>query len=93
MLQSKACMRPEVRGDQAQPAAVVGTAQVNLSFCFVNEVVLVSNLVPITQGGWYLSGVLPLKWIKFVHFNDSSHVCYISISSATPTSPRLLQRF
>lgn len=60
---------------------------------FVNEMVLVSNLVPITQGGWYLSGVLPLKWIKFVHFNDSSHVCYISISSATPTSPWLLQRF
>lgn len=38
--------RREVRG-QAQPAAVVGAAQVNLSFCvFANQEVLVSDLVP-----------------------------------------------
>jgi len=37
--------RREIRG-QAQPAAVVGAAQVNLSFCvFANQEVLVSELV------------------------------------------------
>lgn len=71
--------RQEVRG-QAQPAALVGAAQVNLSFCvFANEEVLVSDLVPSAWGGWCLSGVLLWKWINCVHFTDCSLACCTSM--------------